>query len=61
MISKKLADEMIVSHLQKLSKSHKTEIIVENIQENDFGWIYSYNTEEFINDKTSLNRLFGQG
>ncbi|WP_338814330.1 YrhB domain-containing protein [Bernardetia sp. Wsw4-3y2] len=54
-------NEIVSVYLKKLSKSHKTEIVVESMQENNFGWVYTYNTKEFTNNKDSLNRLFGQG
>ena len=60
MIDYNQAVNIIQDFLNDLSKSYKQNIVITHVSEQDFGWIFHYNTEAYVKNQNILDCLIGE-
>ena len=73
MITKRLADDAIAAHLRKVEREMDLfgsalpenrdrpthQLVITNVTEHEFGWVYFYNSREFVESGEALHALAG--
>jgi hypothetical protein len=62
MFDRASAKAAVSRRLAEMSPAADPWIVMDNLTvERSFGWIFFYNTAQFVNDRNSLHRLAGNG